>query len=117
MIIDWAPSEPNLKTSDLLYESRPEAMFRSRIIWLWLSVANSYSRGDREFEKTTAMLFPGEIAQRGRMHDHVAAHLRRRISVQRCVCSRLIEVEPVMSKLSLQVNAVPKENLVKKFAP
>ncbi len=39
-----------------------------------LSVANSYSRGDREFEKATAMLFPSEIAQRGRMRDHTAAH-------------------------------------------
>ena len=26
--------------------------------WSDLSVANSYSRGDREFEKATAMLFP-----------------------------------------------------------
>ena len=32
-----------------------------------LSVANSYSRGDREFEKATAMLFPSKVAQRGRM--------------------------------------------------
>jgi hypothetical protein len=34
-----------------------------------VSVANSYSRGDREFEKAAAMLFPSEIAQRGRMGD------------------------------------------------
>ncbi len=26
-----------------------------------VSVANSYSRGDRKFEKATAMLFPSEI--------------------------------------------------------
>ena len=30
-----------------------------------VSVANSYSRSDREFEKAPAMLFPSEIAQRG----------------------------------------------------
>ncbi len=46
-----------------------------------VSVANSYSRGDREFEKATAMLFPSEIAQRGRMRDHTAARFRRRVSV------------------------------------
>ena len=44
-------------------------------------MANSYSRSDREFEKAPAMLFPSEIAQRGRMHDHTAAHFRRRVSV------------------------------------
>ena len=31
-----------------------------------LSLANWYSRGDREFEKAAAMLFPSEIAERGR---------------------------------------------------
>ncbi len=46
-----------------------------------LSVANSYSRGDREFEKATAMLFPSEIAQRGRVRNHTAALFRRRVSV------------------------------------
>ncbi len=46
-----------------------------------LSVANSYLRGDREFEKATAMLFPSEIAQRGRMRGHTAAPFRRRVSV------------------------------------
>ncbi len=46
-----------------------------------LSAANSYSRGDREFEKATAMLFPSEIAQRGRMRDHTAAPFRRRVTV------------------------------------
>ena len=46
-----------------------------------LCVANSYSRGDREFEKATAMLFPSEIAQRGRMRDHTAAPFRRRVTV------------------------------------
>ncbi len=46
-----------------------------------VSVANSYSRGDREFEKATAMLFPSEIAQRGRVRDHTAAPFRRRVSV------------------------------------
>ena len=30
-------------------------------------MANSYSRGDREFDKAAAMLFPSEIAQRGRI--------------------------------------------------
>ena len=45
-----------------------------------LSVANSYSRGEREFEKATAMLFPSEIAQRGRMRDHTAAPFRRRVT-------------------------------------
>ena len=44
-------------------------------------VANSYSRGDREFEKATTMLFPSEIAQRGRMRDHTAAPFRRRVTV------------------------------------
>ena len=46
-----------------------------------VSVANSHSRGDREFEKATAMLFPSEIAQGGRMRDHTAAHFRRRVSI------------------------------------
>ncbi len=32
-----------------------------------VSVANSHSCGARGFEKATAMLFPSEIAQRGRM--------------------------------------------------
>ncbi len=40
-----------------------------------LSVANSYSRGDREFEKATAVLFPSEIAQRGRIGGH--CHINR----------------------------------------
>ena len=44
--------------------------FRHRSL---LSVANSYSRGDREFEKATAMLFPSVIAQRGRMRDHTTS--------------------------------------------
>ena len=57
-----------------------------------LSVASSYSRGDREFEQAPAMLFPSEIAQRGPMHDHTAAHFRR-VSVWRRVCSRMIEIE------------------------
>ena len=46
-----------------------------------LSVANSYSRCDREFEKAAAMLFPSEVAQRGRMRDHTAAPFRRRVTV------------------------------------
>ena len=46
-----------------------------------VSVANSYSRGDREFEKATAMLCPSEIAQRGRVRNHTAAPFRRRVSV------------------------------------
>ncbi len=46
-----------------------------------LSVANSYSRGDREFEKATAMLFPNKAVQRGRMRDHTAAPFRRRVTV------------------------------------
>ena len=46
-----------------------------------LSVANSYSRGDREFEKAAAMLFPSKVAQRGRMRDHTAAPFRRRVTV------------------------------------
>ncbi len=46
-----------------------------------VSVANSYSRGDREFEKATAMLFPSKVAQRGRMRDHTAAPFRRRVTV------------------------------------
>jgi hypothetical protein len=46
-----------------------------------LSVANSYSRGDREFEKATTMLFPSKVAQRGRMRDHTAAPFRRRVTV------------------------------------
>ena len=72
------------------------ALMRSHIQWRWHldevfvringkvyypSVANSYSRGDREFEKATAMLFPSEIAQRGRMRDHTAAPFRRRVTV------------------------------------
>ncbi len=48
---------------------------------LEVSVANSYSRGDREFEKATAMLFPSEIAQRGRVRNHTAAPFRRRVYV------------------------------------
>ena len=46
-----------------------------------VSVANSYSRGDREFEKATAMLFPSKVAQHGRMRDHTAAPFRRRVTV------------------------------------
>ena len=46
-----------------------------------LSVANSYSRGDREFEKATAMLFPSKVARRGRMSDHTAGRFRRRVTV------------------------------------
>ncbi len=46
-----------------------------------VSVANSYSCGDREFEKATAMLFPSKVAQRGRMRDHTAAPFRRRVTV------------------------------------
>ncbi len=46
-----------------------------------LSVANSYSRGDREFEKATEMLFPSKVAQRGRMRDHTAAPFPRRVTV------------------------------------
>ncbi len=46
-----------------------------------VSVANSYSRGDREFEKATAMLFPSKVAQRGRMRDHTPAPFRRRVTV------------------------------------
>ena len=46
-----------------------------------VSVANSYSRGDREFEKATAMLFPSKVAQRGRMRDHTTAPFRRRVTV------------------------------------
>jgi len=54
---------------------------RSRaVLQLEVSVANWYSRGDREFEKATAMLFPSEIAQRGRMCGQTAAHFRRRVS-------------------------------------
>ncbi len=46
-----------------------------------LSLANWYSRGDREFEKATAVLFPSEIAQCGRMRNHTAAPFRRRVTV------------------------------------
>ena len=35
-----------------------------------VSMANWYSRGDRELDKAAAVLFPSEIAQRGRMRDH-----------------------------------------------
>ncbi len=46
-----------------------------------VSVANSYLRGDREFEKATAMLFPSKVAQRGRMRDYTAAPFCRRVTV------------------------------------
>ena len=63
------------------------------------------------------MLFPDEIARCGRMHDHIAVHLRGRVSRQRRVRSRMVEVELEAAQLSLQINAVPEENLVKKLAP
>ncbi len=86
-------------------------------LFMDLCVANSYSRGDREFEKATAMLFPSEIVQRGRMRDHTAVPFRRRVTVKRRVRSRMVEVELETSQLSLQVSRVPKKYLVKKFAP
>ena len=46
-----------------------------------LSVANSPSRGDQEFEKATAMHFPSKVTQRGRMRDHTAVSFRRRVAV------------------------------------
>ncbi len=63
------------------------------------------------------MLFPSEIVQRGRMRDHTAVPFRRRVTVKRRVRSRMVEVELETSQLSLQVSRVPKEYLVKKFAP
>ncbi len=50
-------------------------------ITLRVSVTNSYSRGDREFDKAPAMLFPSEIAQHGPMGDHIAAAFRTHVSV------------------------------------
>jgi hypothetical protein len=41
-----------------------------------VSVANSHSRGDREFEKVTAMLFPSKVAQRGRITGPLPEALR-----------------------------------------
>ncbi len=46
-----------------------------------LSVANSYSHGDREFEKATAMLCPSEIAQCCRMGDDVTTFFGRRATI------------------------------------
>ena len=74
----------NLSENDKAYIFLMDYPSRSRVkIWgrARVSVANSYSRGDREFEKATAMLFPSKVAQRGRMRDHTAAHFRRRVSV------------------------------------
>ena len=50
------------------------------------------------------------------MRDNIAAHFRRRVTVKRRVGSRLIEIELIASQLSLEINSVPKENLVKKLA-
>ena len=69
------------QVEDLLFERGIDICHETVRFWWNLSVANSYSRGDREFEKATAMLFPSEIAQRGRMRDHTAARFRRRVSV------------------------------------
>jgi hypothetical protein len=64
-----------------------------------VSVANWYSRGDREHDKAAAVLFPSEIAQRGRMRDHSAAQSRsvtvtiegqsERVTVQQALLLRL----------------------------
>ena len=59
----------------------PKVVFTTKASPDNLSVANSYLRGDREFEKATAMLFPSKVAQRGRMRDHTAAPFRRRVTV------------------------------------
>ncbi len=60
----------------------PAGLTADRILTIQqVSVANSYSRGDRKFEKATAMLFPSEIAQPGRMRDHTGAPFSRRVTV------------------------------------
>ena len=66
------------------------SFYPERILWMDIadnlpryevSVANSYSRGDREFEKAAAMLFPSKVAQRGRRRHHTAAPVRRLVPV------------------------------------
>ena len=46
------------QVEDLLFERCIDICHETVRFWWNLSVANSYSRGDREFEKATAMLFP-----------------------------------------------------------
>ena len=63
------------------------------------------------------MLFPSVVAQGCSTRDDVSSYFERRVAVERQVCPRLIEIDLESSKLSLQVNRVPKEDLSKKLAP
>ncbi len=69
------------QVEDLLFERGIDICHETVRFWWNRFVANWYSRGDREFEKATAVLFPSEIAQRGRMRDHTAAYFRRCFSI------------------------------------
>jgi len=53
-------------------------------------MAKCYSSGNRQLEQAAAMLSPCVFFECGRLRDTITPDFGRRVSAQRCMCTRMI---------------------------
>jgi hypothetical protein len=85
------------------------------LAYISVPMVNCNSSGNRELEQAAAMLFPRVTVQRSRLHDTVTADFGRRVTAQRCMCTRMIVVLPKVHEFPFKVSSVPEEDMVKVF--
>ena len=78
-------------------------------------MAKCYSSGNRQLEQAAAMLSPCVYFECGRLRDTVTADFGRRVTAQRCMCTRRIVVLPKVHEFPFKVSSVPEEVMVKVF--
>ena len=83
-------------------------------IRLWVS--NSQLSSHRQLDKSTAMRFPAVTFQIGLSDFRFTADLCRRIASERSVKTVVVIIILERFKLSLQIDRVPEQRLVKKLS-
>src|SRR5262245_35283691 len=72
-------------------------------------------RRDRHLEKTAAMTPPGVASEDGRGGRRSATSFSRSASVERLVNAMVVIINPERFQLSLQVDCVPNQHVIKKL--
>jgi len=80
-----------------------------------VSLANSYSSGNRELKQSATMLLPGVIVQWRGLGDSVTAEFSGCVAVERCMRTRTLVVIFESYQLPLQIAGIPEEDVIKKL--
>ena len=90
------------------------SIFKRYACGLWVS--NSQLSSHRQVDKSTAMRFPAVTFQIGLSDLRFTADLCRRIAFERSVKAVVVVINLESIKLSLQIDCVPEQRLVKKLS-